>query len=183
MDISALDIAQAAGVGVGTLYRRFGTKEALLDDVVLALYDEVLDTAGECRAIPDAWEALSSFVIALAKAHRESRGLAEVTAACDRPATADIHVRTAALQDAVREMADAAHATGDLRADVSWQEVMLSTRAGLETDHCLGVDAGPDGWHRVVTLLLDGMRVPDRRPTEQAGAAPTTDDNDERNTH
>ncbi|WP_106814533.1 TetR/AcrR family transcriptional regulator [Microbacterium timonense] len=163
LDISALDIAQAAGVGVGTLYRRFGTKEALLDDVVLALYDEVLDAADECRAIPDAWEALSSFVFELAKAHRDSRGLAEVTAACDRPVNAEIQRRTQALQEAVRQMTDAAHAAGELRPDVTWQDVILSTRAALETDHCLGVDAGPDGWRRVIGLLLDGMRVPARR--------------------
>lgn len=175
LDISALDIAQAAGVGVGTLYRRFGTKEALLDDVVLALYDEVLDAAEDSRAIPDAWEALTSFVFELAKAHRDSRGLAEVTAACDRPANAEIEKRTEALQEAVRQMTDAAHAAGDLRPDVTWQEVILSTRAALETDHCLGVDAGPDGWRRVIGFLLDGMRMPSRPvPPTQVGA------NDER---
>jgi AcrR family transcriptional regulator len=114
LDISALDIAQAAGVGVGTLYRRFGTKDALLDDVVLALYDEVLDTADECLAIPNPWQALSSFVYELAKAHRDSRGLAEVTAACDRPASSEIQSRTAALQNAVRQMTDAAHAQASL---------------------------------------------------------------------
>lgn len=159
LDISALDIAQAAGVGVGTLYRRFGTKEALLDDVVLALYDEVLDSADECRAIPDPWQGLSSFVFELARAHRDSRGLAEVTAACDRPARPEIQDRTRALQDAVRELTEAAHATGDLRADVTWQDVILCTRAALETDHCLGVDAGPEGWRRIIALLLDGMRT------------------------
>lgn len=180
LDVSALDIAQAAGVGVGTLYRRFGTKEALLDDVVLALYDEVLDTADECRAKPDAWEALSSFVFALAEAHRDSRGLAEVTAACDRPASAEIQTRTQALQEAVREMTAAAHAAGDLRPDVTWQQVILSTRAALETDHCLGVDAGPDGWRAVIALLLEGMRTPDRR-SAPARADHPTGENSERN--
>lgn len=177
LDVSALDIAQAAGVGVGTLYRRFGTKEALLDDVVLALYDDVLDTADECRANPDAWDALTSFVFELAKAHRDSRGLAEVTAACDRPASPEIRTRIEALQQAVRQMTDAAHATGDLRPDVTWQEVILSTRAALDTDHCLGVDAGADGWRRVIALLLDGMRTPNRPPAPPAeDEDPTAED-------
>jgi len=178
LDVSALDIAQAAGVGVGTLYRRFGTKEALLDDVVLALYDEVLDTAEECLAITDSWDGLSSFVFALAEAHRDSRGLAEVTAACDRPMSADIQARTAALQDAVRQLTAAAHQSGQLRPDVTWQEVLLSTRAGLDTDHCLGVDAGPDGWRRVMSFLLDGMRTP--QPPEPGGDATVNDERTKR---
>lgn len=182
LDISALDIAQAAGVGVGTLYRRFGTKEALLDDVVLALYDEVLDAADECRAIPDPWEAMSAFVFELARAHRDSRGLAEVTAACDRPASADIETKTRALQDAVRQMSDAAHASGDLRPDVTWQDVILSTRAALETDYCLGVDAGPDGWRRVIALVLDGMRMPGSRPASSALERVDTEADDEGST-
>lgn len=164
LEVSALDIAQAAGLGVGTLYRRFGTKEALLDAVVLALYDEILDTAEECRAIRDPWEAMATFVFELGRALRESRGLAEVTAACERPASAELIARTQALQEAVRRMTDAAHAAGELRSDVTWRDVILSTRAALDTDQCLGVDAGPQGWRRVIALLLDGMRMPGRGP-------------------
>lgn len=164
LDVSALDIATAAGVGVGTLYRRFGTKDSLLDAVVVGLYDEMLDSAQECLDIEDPWEGLTRFVMELAGAHRDSRGVAEVTAACDRPPLPEIADRTKALQDAVIRLTDRAHAGGALRSDVTWQDVMIGSRAGLDTDHCLGVDAGPDGWRRVITLLLDGMRAPGYTP-------------------
>ncbi|MFI9489877.1 TetR/AcrR family transcriptional regulator [Promicromonospora sp. NPDC052451] len=170
LDVSALDIATAAGVGVGTLYRRFGTKESLLDAVVVGLYDEMLDSAQECLAIEDPWQGLSRFVMDLAGAHRDSRGVAEVTAACDTVPTPEIAQRTTALQDAVIRLTERAHAAGALRADVTWQDVMIGSRAGLDTDHCLGVDAGPDGWRRIITLLLDGMRAPGYTPL--AGEAP-----------
>nr|BFF17536.1 TetR/AcrR family transcriptional regulator [Promicromonospora thailandica] len=163
LDVSALDIATAAGVGVGTLYRRFGTKDSLLDAVVVGLYDEMLDSAQECLRVEDPWEGLTRFVTELAGAHRDSRGVAEVTAACDTVPTPEIAERTTALQDAVIRLTDRAHAAGALRADVTWQDVMIGSRAGLDTDHCLGVDAGPDGWRRVITLLLDGMRAPGTR--------------------
>ncbi|MEU4680320.1 TetR/AcrR family transcriptional regulator [Micromonospora sp. NPDC023737] len=162
LDVSSLDIAKAAGVGVGTLYRRFGTKEALLDYVVLGLYDELLDTAEACLTRPDPWDGLAEFVMELAGAHRDSRGLAEVTAACDGPPSPELAQRTAALQDAVIRLTDRAHADGALREDVTWADILLCSRAALDTDHCLGVDAGPDGWRRVVTILLDGMRAPGR---------------------
>ncbi|MBF9130947.1 TetR/AcrR family transcriptional regulator [Plantactinospora sp. S1510] len=170
LDVSALDIAKAAGVGVGTLYRRFGTKEALLDAVVLGLYDELCDTARVCMDRADAWEGLAEFVMELAGAHRDSRGLAEVTAACDRPPSPELAERTAALQDAVIRLTERARTAGHLRADVTWQDIMICSRAALDTDHCLGVDAGPDGWRRVVTILLDGIHAPGRTPLE--GPAP-----------
>ncbi|MEO3930992.1 TetR/AcrR family transcriptional regulator [Micromonosporaceae bacterium B7E4] len=169
LDVSALDIATAAGVGVGTLYRRFGTKEALLDAVVLGLYDELCETAQACIERPDPWNGLAEFVMELAGAHRDSRGLAEVTAACERPPSPELAQRTAGLQDAVIRLTERAHAAGELRVDVTWQDIMICSRAPLDTDHCLGVDAGPDGWRRVVTILLDGMRAPGRTPLEGSG--------------
>jgi AcrR family transcriptional regulator len=164
LDISALDIATAAGVGVGTLYRRFGTKEALLEAVVLGLYDEMLEIARSCLARPGAWDGLAEFMTELAEAHLDSRGLAEFTAADDHAPSAEEAERIAALQDAARQLVDRAHADGSLRADVSWEDVLLSSRAPLDTDHCLGASAGPEGWRRIVTLVLDGMRAPGHTP-------------------
>ncbi|MFC5924227.1 TetR/AcrR family transcriptional regulator [Micromonospora vulcania] len=166
LEVSALDIANAAGVGVGTLYRRFGTKEALLDNAVLGLYDELGETAQACMQRTDPWDGLAEFVMELAGAHRDSRGLAEVTAACERPPTPELAQRTAALQDAVIQLTERASAAGYLRADVTWQDILLCSRAALDTDHCLGVDAGPEGWRRVITILLDGMRAPGRIPLQ-----------------
>ncbi|WBB53495.1 TetR/AcrR family transcriptional regulator [Verrucosispora sp. WMMD573] len=160
LDVSALDIATAAGVGVGTLYRRFGTKEALLDYVVLGLYDELCEAAEVCLERVDPWDGLVEFVMELAGAHRDSRGLAEVTAACERPPSPELAQRTAALQDALVRLTERARVAGYLRADVTWQDIMICSRSALDTDHCLGVDAGPDGWRRVITILLDGMRAP-----------------------
>ncbi|MGI5153039.1 TetR/AcrR family transcriptional regulator [Plantactinospora sp. CA-294935] len=166
LDVSALDIATAAGVGVGTLYRRFGTKEALLDYVVLGHYDELLDTARACLERADPWDGLAEFVMELAGAHRDSRGLAEVTAACEKPPVPERTQRTIALQDAVIQLTERAHAAGALRADVTWQDILICSRAALDVDHCFGVDAGPNGWRRIVTILLDGMRAPGRTPLE-----------------
>ncbi|GHF22110.1 hypothetical protein GCM10018789_60320 [Streptomyces werraensis] len=49
---------------------------------------------------------------------------------------------------------------------------MHTTRAALDTQHCLGVDAGPEGWRRIITILLDGLRAPGH--TTLAGPPPRT---------
>ncbi|MEV6374780.1 TetR/AcrR family transcriptional regulator [Micromonospora musae] len=169
LDVSALDIATAAGVGVGTLYRRFGTKEALLNSVVLGLYDELCDVAQDCMERADPWDGLAEFMMELAGANRDSRGLAEVTADLEGPSSAELAQRTAALQDAVARLTEHAHAAGALRADVTWQDILICSRAPLDADHCLGVDAGPDGWRRVITIMLDGIRAPGRTPLTGSG--------------
>lgn len=169
LDVSSLDIATAAGVGVGTLYRRFGTKDALLDTVVLGLYDDLCEKAEVFLDETDPWEGLSEFMMELAGAHRDSRGLAQVTAACERPPTPELAERTAALQNAITRLTERAHAAGSLRADVTWQDIIISSRASLDIEHCLGVDAGPDGWRRVITILLDGMRAPGTSPLQGPG--------------
>lgn len=169
LEVSALDIAKAAGLGVGTLYRRFGTKEALLGAVVLSFYDELCVLARECMEREDPWDGLVEFVMQLAGAHRDNIGLAEVTAACEGPPSPELAERTAAVQEAVIQLTDRVRATGVLRDDVTWQDIMICSRASLDTDHCLGVDAGPDGWRRVITLLLDGMRAPAHTPLTGPG--------------
>ncbi|MFC3499608.1 TetR/AcrR family transcriptional regulator [Micromonospora krabiensis] len=169
LEVSARDIATAAGVGVGTLYRRFGTKEALLGCAMLGLYDELLDTARRCLQRADAWDGLTEFVMTLAGAHRDSRGLAEVTAMCDGPVSPERAQRTVALQDAVFRLTERAQTAGALRPDVTWQDVLICSRAALDVDRCLGIDAGPDGWRRVIAIVLDGMRVHGRSPLQGPG--------------
>src|SRR3954454_13570462 len=52
------DIARAAGVGVGTVYRRFPDKSTLIDALFAQRMESMCDIAEEALEIPDAWEAL-----------------------------------------------------------------------------------------------------------------------------
>src|SRR3982750_238761 len=67
LDVGVEEIARRAGVGKGTLYRRFPTKEAL----VRAIFDEILAdftrVAEEAGGLPDPWDAFARFLAAAAQ--------------------------------------------------------------------------------------------------------------------
>ena len=56
------DIAAHAGVGIGTLYRRFPTKAALVTELVRERFQEFAVIAAECERIEDPWDALATMM-------------------------------------------------------------------------------------------------------------------------
>ena len=62
LDVSLDEIARHAGVGVGTVYRRFRTKEELIEALFMDRLDSVAAIADEAYANPDAWCGLVSFM-------------------------------------------------------------------------------------------------------------------------
>ena len=71
--MSLRGVAQEAGVGVGTLYRRFPTKEALIAELVQEMLREVVILAEDALAVPDG-RGLEQFVYAMGKAQMANRG-------------------------------------------------------------------------------------------------------------
>ena len=172
LGVSALDIARHAEVGVGTLYRRFGTKEALIEGVLVSLVDELVEHADEALAADDPWLGFAAFMSAFGRAQLESRGLAELTGAKQSgggaggamgpsPPVADsLAASNAKLRRATKRLVERAQAAGAMRSDVSWRDVVLLSRAQVEAEDCVGVKARNEQWSRTVAILLDGLRAP-----------------------
>src|SRR5690349_10463088 len=71
------DVARAADVGVGTVYRHYPNKDALLDDLFAAKLETLAVAAEEALTETDAWTAFADFVERLAQAFADNRSLEE----------------------------------------------------------------------------------------------------------
>src|SRR2546421_9804063 len=72
------DIAHQAGVGVGTVYRRFPDKEQLIDALFETRIEEIANVARAAAENPDPWSALMGFLMRAQELQREDRGLKEI---------------------------------------------------------------------------------------------------------
>jgi AcrR family transcriptional regulator len=150
------DIAAEAGLGVGTLYRHFPTKEALIELMVRERVTVLLESARAALATADPWEGLESFVWRLATFEAEDRAIADVLVEAqqrDVPRQFDNE-----LLEIVRALVARARATGQLRADVSGEDVLMAVcMIGKVMD--LGADDDGERWRRLVGVILQGLRA------------------------
>src|ERR687885_158221 len=71
LDAQMEDIARAAGVGVGTVYRHFRTKDELVDALAAERFERLRDLAHEALAQDDPWESFAGFMRAAARIQSE----------------------------------------------------------------------------------------------------------------
>ncbi|GAB2448630.1 AcrR family transcriptional regulator [Conyzicola lurida] len=160
LDVTAAEIAARAEVGVGTLYRRFGSKEALLDDILADGLDEVEAVALLSLEDPDAWNGLVAFFRFFSQTQVGNQGIAEFLAAnSDLPGEA-IRDDSRPLRELVQQIVRRAHDAGVLRADVTWQDFIVLSRASVDAGDCLGFHAPSDQWERTCAVILNGLRAP-----------------------
>ncbi|MER6609025.1 helix-turn-helix domain-containing protein [Streptomyces sp. NPDC000927] len=150
-------IVRRAGVGPGTLYRRYADREALVRDLTGDLLS-CLETAAEEAAAGDgdAFEAVRRFVHAAA----DLRAGAVILVLLERLVVDEelVRVRTGAVH-AVEGLIDAAHRAGRLRRDIGMGDlVLLSIRLSRPLPGGLSrLDADGGLLHRHLDLALDGL--------------------------
>jgi AcrR family transcriptional regulator len=150
------DVARHAGVGVGTVYRRFPDKASLAD----ALFDERIDAlvalAEQAQAEPDAWAALVSFLERSAEILVSNRGLRQILMFA-----AEGHERGICARDrmrpAIESLIERAQADGQVRADLRPTDVpMIEFMVAAAAEYAWQVR--PTVWRRYLALILDALR-------------------------
>ncbi|MFI8523680.1 TetR/AcrR family transcriptional regulator [Promicromonospora sukumoe] len=160
LQASTTDITERAEVGVGTLYRRFGSKEALVADVLLDGVAEIQAWADAALDDPDPWAGLSGFLFAYTEAQLANLGLAEFTSGTAQPLAPEVAARGAELAEAIDRLVRRAQDHGSLRADVTWRDLVLISIAPMGGTECLGATRGEGQWRRTIAIALDGLRAP-----------------------
>lgn len=149
------DVAERAGVGVGTAYRRFPNKEALMDEIFQQRFEEMGEVLARAEREDRAWTGLSMFLNELFEFQVADRGLKEAFEAtavgCER-----INESRRALLPRVAALIDRAKAQGDLRDDIEATDLPLIV---LMVGRVIDVtrDHRPDTWRRVLPIVLEGM--------------------------
>ena len=155
VEVSVEDIAAAAGVGIGTFYRRFPDRESLVEAVFATKLERAAENARRALDIEDPWEAFRTFVMGVARMHARDRGLNDVLLSSDRGRERVAAFR-ATIQPLAGQLLDRAKAAGALREDVTLFDIaMVHQAVGAIAD--ITRDVSPDYFERTLTLLIDGL--------------------------
>ena len=155
------DVAHHTGVGVGTVYRHFSDKEAMID----ALFDDMVETVDgylrEALDDPDAWSGLTRALEKVCEVQAFDRGLREVMLGTGRGPKRQQQMRER-VGPTVDVMVARAQEQGTLRADIAPPDFpVLQLMLGAVSDHT----GQPELWRRYLPLILDGLRArPDNAP-------------------
>jgi AcrR family transcriptional regulator len=165
LETSVEDVTRHAGVGMGTLYRHFPTKEELIDAVLEDALAEFLGLAEAALDEPDPWTALATFFERAITMHAANRGLKDVVATRAHGLS-----RAAAMRRQLRpllvRLVERAQADGSLRADLSPQDISLLLWGADGVIEC-GSAVAPDVWRRYLGFMLDGLRSAAATPQKQ----------------
>src|SRR5262249_53154954 len=155
-DASLEAVARHAGVGIGTLYRHFPTREALYDAVYRREVEQLSELAEELKSEAAPVEALRSFMRANVEFVATKKGMAAALALASHKPSELMAFSYERLTKAIGMLLERAVAAGELRTDVS-PEDLLRALIGM----CL-LHEGP-GWQksvvRLLDVLVDGLRV------------------------
>jgi AcrR family transcriptional regulator len=149
------DVAERAGVGVGTVYRHFPTKSALLEAVMTVRGESMLRDIQAAASDPDPGTALRRYASAMADQQARNRALAEEMASeFDPPAVLE-RIKES-LRQTVTELVTRAQAAGAIRSDIGPSD-MAMLLSGIAHAVELAGDLGPTLRRRYLTIVLDGL--------------------------
>jgi AcrR family transcriptional regulator len=146
-DVSVDEIARRAGVGHGTVFRRFPTKDALIGAVVLERVLELRAVAEAALADEDPAAGFHDFMLRAAEIHARDRRLLECFDRClESPEVLELHSLGA-------QIIERAQAVGAVRLDLTPVDVETIFKATLSA-------APPDQWQLYAEIVLAGLRPP-----------------------
>jgi AcrR family transcriptional regulator len=157
LDAQMPDVARAANVGVGTVYRHFPTKDDLIAAMAAERFERFAEKARESLEMDDAWEGIAEFIRFAAQVQADDRGICDVMA--ERRELMGQAAQAAGLPELSEKLVKRAQRAGQLRRDLQWEDIpMIACGLGSITQQTMGPATGR--WPRLLEIILDGLRAP-----------------------
>lgn len=162
LEVTHHDIAAAAGVGVGTVYRHFPARDQLMAALFADHVDAVVKLAEAARNAEDPWEGLHRFIEQDLEVQSTNRGLSELLRGGEKDSQVTRRARVR-IAPVVGELVERAQVAGQLADDIAPGDFVL-----VEMMVASVMDAArtfaPELWRRALALALDGLRAGHRLP-------------------
>jgi AcrR family transcriptional regulator len=156
LDAQMDEIARAAGVGVGTVYRHFPTKQDLLRALADDRFEGLAEAARDALEVEDAWQGFVGFMTYSARVMSEDRALSE---AMDQlPGLCRTSAARVDMLALTGEVVARAQASGELRADLLPEDVPALV-CGLGRAVRSEVERPTMSWERFLEIMLAGLRA------------------------
>jgi AcrR family transcriptional regulator len=158
------EIAVRAGVGVGTVYRRFTSKDALTDELLRLAMDDLTTAAEQALARTDGF-GLHQLLRAFGRSFAEHARYATLLLEREPDAAATGRIRAAAAELTARAVA-----AGTVAASITTDDTLAlaSAMRGLVQTHG---DLGPDAWQRFLDIHLAGLSHAELAPPPASATA------------
>ncbi len=168
LDFGMEDIARVAGCGVGTVYRRFPNKQALLEHQFRAIKAEMAELVTAASADPDPVAGLGHLLAGLGQRMAEDRGLRDLLVGVPGLREEALAARRA-LKPVIATLLERAKSAGAVRPDVEGPDLSMIVAMLAEV---ITITSAVDAtlWRRYLALLLDSLRP--GAPAPLPGRAP-----------
>lgn len=157
LEVTLDDVAAEAGVGVGTVYRRFPDKAALVEALFLDRVEQMAGLAEDAVCIPDPWDALVTFMRGALEQQIADRGLAQLLNSGFTEPSRVTRARER-IAPAVEALVTRARASGQLRPDIETTDIALMQMMVASVGERVR-SVAPDAWRRYSVLLIDSLRA------------------------
>jgi AcrR family transcriptional regulator len=154
LDVPIDEIARRAGLGVGTVYRHFPTKQALFEAIVADRIERIADHARELATAADPGAAFYGFVARLIEEGEAKRDFVDALAKTGVTVGSASSVFKRRFRDALAALIERAQKAGALRTDVDVEDVLAlvaGTFAAIDRHRGKARD-------RLVAIVCDGLR-------------------------
>jgi AcrR family transcriptional regulator len=157
------DVATAAGIGVGTVYRRFPEKRLLIDALFETRIDRISALARQGLDNPDPWRGMVDFMDSSLALEAADRGLAELLRSGVGGGERITRARSC-VSPLIEQVLQRAQDAGTVRRDLVAGDLLMGKLMLLTVAQCTPDD--PEQWRRYFQLFLDSIRI-------HAGEEPT----------